>query len=264
MNDWNYTKKAAKISFICALTLIIYLFVDKFYNTVFSGGSIYACNLLPDFILMIQTLMFLILYISMELSTAILGEGLCIFGIPFIFALIGAAFGFLIDLISKYWKRGTDKDQREKGVFIRIPVGGGKKLVISEKVVNYFIIVEFLVLVFFVALNFSGDMYDNSDVTYENEVNGVEGKYERGILSSTILIYFDKNTNTFIENYPDNTTENGTYIVNETLLTLYYSNGTIKEYIIKNVNQLSPANRSQFCSKDEWYDNWYTKPWRMY
>ena len=269
MNDWNYTKKVGKIFFIYAITFWLSIKVAQFitgpwihttYND-FGGVSIMLITLLspliiPGLVLLAPIhLLFPSLFTFFDDDLLLI---LCSGVISWIF------IGFLMDLyiwnLNKKNPEGEiKKSQREKGVFIRIPFGS-REIVISEKIVNCIIIAEIILLVIFIGIIFSGVMHDNSGVEYENEI---DGKYVKGGYTSGIAIYFNKSTSTFSECYPYGKIENGTYIINKTLLKIYYSNGTTKEYIIKNVNQLSPANRSQFSSEDEWYENWYAKPWRM-
>ena len=98
--------------------------------------------------------------------------------------------------------------------------------------------------------------------THEDQVDGVDGKYLKGG-SSDYTINFNKYSGTFIESYPDGSKENGTYIANETVLTLYYSDGKTMEYFINNINLLRPANRSKFSSEMDWKYNSYSKPMLM-
>lgn len=256
MNDWNYTKKGGKLGLIYGLTYPLYLISGSFLTPLMITdvpGTGYEYNFLLDLILLLPLIPVLVLpYLGIFIF----------FEFPLAGAITGAFLGFLADLIKGNREGGTEKSEREKGVFMRISLGS-RKIVISEKAVNCFIVVEIIILVLFVAIIFSGDIHKNSGVIHENEVNGVDGKYVKGGYTPEITIYFNKSTSTFSECYPNGKIENGTYIVNETLLTLYYSNGTTAQYIIKSINQLSPANKSQFSSEEEWYENWYARPWRI-
>ena len=244
MNDWNYAKKGGKIGLIYGMTFSLYLILGSFLTPLMVtdvGGGLYEYKFLLDLILLLPVLpaAFLPHLVNLIFFEFSLGG-----------AITGFFFGSILDIIKENHKGETEKSQREKGVFIRIPFGS-RKTVISEKMVNCFIFAEFLILVFFVGIIFSGDIYDNSGLEHQNEIDGVEGKYVR--YTDGITIYFNKSTYTFTEYYPNGEIENGTYIVNETLLKLYYFNGTTKEYIIKNVNQLNPANSSE----GDWHENWY-------
>lgn len=252
MNDWNYTKKVGKLGLIYGLTLLLFPQIALFLipdTTAATDPGLYLLR--KD----INSLAFILAYflvlplapvLSLLPSFSLIGGTIFI---PLTGAVFGAIFGFLIDLYKNTKESGTKKDQREKGVFVRIPFGS-KKIIISEKFVNCFIIAWIILLVFFTALNSSGIM----------DKAVVDGIYwERGSSDHTLIFY--KNNNTFGELYPNSTTENGTYKVNQTLLTLYYSNGKIVNYNIENDGfVLSPANKAQFSSEEEWEEKGYMKP----
>lgn len=256
MNDWNYTKKGGKLGLIYGLTYSLYLISGSFLTPLMITdvpGTGYEYNFLLDLILLLPVIPVVILP---HLGIFILFE------FPLAGVITGAVLGFIVDLIRGNLETGTEKSQREKGVFIRIPLGNNKKIVISEKMVNCFIIAEFLILIFIFALNFSGGIYENSDANYEEQMEGVDGKYLKGG-SDDYTIFFNKSATTFIESYPDGSTKNGTYLANETFLILYYSDGKTAEYFVNNSNLLRPADRSQFSSEMEWKYNSYSKPMLM-
>ncbi|WP_421907928.1 hypothetical protein [Methanolacinia petrolearia] len=256
MNDWNYTKKGGKLGLIYGLTYSLYLISGSFLTPLMITdvpGTGYEYNFLLDLILLLPLIPVVILP----------HPGIFIlFEFPLAGAIAGAFFGFLIDLIKGSREDRTEKKQRETGVFIRIPLGS-RKFVISEKAVNYLIITEFLILVFFVALSSASATTENSSSMNENQIDGVDGEYLKGGYSFGITIYFNKSTHLFNEYYPNGTTENGTYVTNETFLRLYYSEGKTAEYFINDSNLLSPTNRNQFSSEEEWINNCYMKPMLM-
>ena len=257
MNDGNYMKKGGKIGLIYGMTYSLYIISGSFLTPLMVtdvGGGLYEYNFLLDLILFLPVIPVVILPKLMILI---------FFEFSLAGAITGAVFGSILDIIKGNREGDTGKSQREKGVFIRIPIGGSRKLVISEKVVNYFIIVEFIILVFFVALSSVSATTENSYVTHEDQVNGVDGEYLKGGHTTGITINFNKYAGTFIESYPNGSTENGTFVANETFLTLYYSDGKTAGYFVNNSNLLRPANRSQFNSEMDWKYNSYSKPMLM-
>lgn len=168
----------------------------------------------------------------------------------FVITIISTALGFILDLLADP-KFGKIKEKpeatigREKGVFIRISREPGKSVVIREKLVNYCIIAGFVIIAVLFTLDFSG-IVDN----YE-----LDGFYSRS--PDELSIY--KESGTFREEL-NGTRETGTYEVNGSLLTLYYSDGKLAEYYIEQkMRVLRPANRSRFIGV-EYNENCYVKP----
>ena len=252
MNDWNYTKKGAKVGLIYGLTYSLCILLGSVLTPLMvtdTGGGIYEYNFLLDLILLLPLLPVVLLP----------HPGIfIIFEFPLAGAISGAILGFLVDIVKGSREAGIEKSQREKGVFIRIPFGS-RKIVISEKLINCCIIAEFLILVFFVIMSSIGPITGKPGFTHEDQVDGVDGEYLKGG-SSDYTINFNKYSGTFIESYPDGSKENGTYIANETVLTLYYSEGKTAVYNIYDAFSLVPINKNGFNSDIEWKKNWYVKP----
>ncbi|WP_421907927.1 hypothetical protein [Methanolacinia petrolearia] len=257
MNDWNYTKKGAKGGFLYGISGIVY-----FYSLgilILNSQSYATSSQLMTWGLVLaligMVLFFPLLIVPLPLSgfsTEPVLTGL-------LFIIIGVAIGAIVGNLWDFYliqKNKKTKEKREetvnpeKGIYLLIYRGDKKPIIISEKFVNYCIIVGIILWAVLLAI-------DISDVTENYEVYGYYDKFPSGD-----TINFDKDSGTFIEKTSGGT-KTGTYKENEdqTLLTLYYSDGETAEYYIENkAFRLVPANRSQYSSDEEVKDNLYLKP----
>ena len=220
MNDWNYTKKVTKSVLIYGITVWIYFIIARLLTGPWIHTEYYSPStaswiglllllplIIPGFVISIPINLlcpFFSSYFNLFLLLSFYGA------ICWIFA------GFFIDLNNteqnkKYPKEEIKKGQREKGVFIRIPFGS-RKIVVSERFVNWIIVIEIIILIFL-------NILTNPFFTHEETV---EGKFVNNRFFDQTL-NFNKDERTFIMRYSDGTTETGTYELNGTHLTLYYS-----------------------------------------
>ena len=153
LDEWNYAKKAGKIVII--YTVAVWLFistVDLLTGIQGTGGFTVNGYLLSLLILFGYFLTIIFIYPGVFISAFInfplqshIPYNPKFLSILFYSAVFWVFLGFLFDLN----KKGRE-GEREKGVFLRIPLGG-RNIVISEKFVNYLIFAEILILVIFTA-----------------------------------------------------------------------------------------------------------------
>ena len=163
--------------------------------------------------------------------------------------LLGAALGFLMDLNKRTRESGTGSTQKERGVFIRI-TSGDRQIVISERMINCFIIAEIVLVVLMFGVMSSGVL----------DRIVVEGKYVGYDYENGSSIGFNTEMNTFTQK-KYGISKSGTYLINGTVLTLYYSDGNTTRYSIHDLGiRLFPMDRSQFVNGREWGEEEYLKP----
>lgn len=150
LDEWNYTRKGAKLGLIYILTAFI-LSSGNYLISNLTCNGICEINLLPSLIsgLMLAPFIFpaIILWYLSGCSQIVAALTLPLFGI-----VTGGGLGLLLDLYKRKKAGGTEISQKEKGVFIRIPFFGERHGVIREGFVNGFIIAEIIFLLFFVFL----------------------------------------------------------------------------------------------------------------
>jgi len=251
LNDWNYTKKAVKAGLLYALSGIIYYYAlmvfldpDVYEECYIAGGICF-------FILSMSLLLYFPFLIVPDFFSGLVTDPVtAVLSLLIVITVIAAFIGFLLDLRAESGYRKSkekpgEKAVREAGVFLHISGESGKPVVINEKLVNYCIISGFVIIAVLFIVDFTG-IADN----YEPD-----GFYSRP--PDELSIY--KKSGTFREEL-NGTKETGTYEVNGSLLTLYYSDGKIAEYYLEQkIRVLRPANRSRFIGV-EYNENCYVKP----
>ena len=252
MNDWNYTKKGAKVGLLYGLAGGIYfaaleIFVLNNPAYLWDIGVYHLGNLfLLTGVVLFSLLIIPLIPIIMIWPSFV--PDYFLFSLPITGLVIGIFCSYLLNSKRKNRKDEEKPDKNDEGIFVRISLGREKFIAVKEKTINCCIIIGIVLWALLFFYNFSG---------VQDEVV-VLGTFEKGCRPE-YTINFDKDSGTFTERSPG-ITETGTYIINETSLTLYYSDGKAAEYTISNTgNELYPANRSQCSSEEEWRNNNYLK-----
>jgi len=150
LDEWNYTRKGAKLGLIYILTALI-LSSGNYLISSLTCNGLCEINLLPSLISGIMlapfTLPAIILWYLSGGSPIVAALVFPLFGI-----VTGGGLGLLLDLNKRNKAGGTGISQKEKGVFIRIRFFGERHGVIREGFVNAFIIAEIVFLLIYAYL----------------------------------------------------------------------------------------------------------------
>lgn len=254
MNNWNYTKKAGKIGLIYGLLILIVIQSAYFlapYPEAATNEDVYQTR---DNINTLGLLMILPLFVPLSFLGSFCGSlNPAVWGliIPLSSTLIAAFLGLVMDFFyyssDLYRKNQTEKT--EKGVFIRIPLGDSQ-IVISERIISCFIIAEIVLVVLMVGVQSSGVL---DRIVVKGGYDGYD--YENGS-----AISFNSELNTFTQK-KFGISKSGTYVINGTVLTLYYSDGNTTRYSIHDLGlRLFSMDKSRFINGREWGEEEYLKP----
>ncbi|MBN2735229.1 MAG: hypothetical protein JXQ82_10315 [Methanomicrobiaceae archaeon] len=147
---WNYTKKATKAGFLYGLTGLLYFSVIFTVGIILSSGSGVWLSQSVLIFLILGVALFLpsfSLFILLMPFLAPSDTGLLFCTLPFGGAIIGAALGLSVDLTGKKKEKDNDSEKTENDVFTRIPWGKNRHIVVTDKILNYCILAEIIILV---------------------------------------------------------------------------------------------------------------------